>query len=68
MNNPDNQPEQQKPEPIILQDDTSEDTADVWQVPDLSEKDLEALTEEFFGKACDPIDDPVWKDIPPSQG
>lgn len=66
MNNPDKQPETQQ-DPIILADDHSEDD-DVWQVPDLTEADLEALTEEFFGKACDPIDDPVWQDLPPSQG
>jgi hypothetical protein len=66
MNNPNNQPET-KPEPIILADDTTSDD-DVWQVPDLTQKDLEELAEEFFGKACDPIDDPVWKDLPPSQG
>ena len=56
-----------KPEPTILADDTTSDD-DVWQVPDLTQKDLEELAEEFFGKACDPIDDPVWKDLPPSQG
>jgi hypothetical protein len=68
MNNPDNQTEQPV-EPILLEDDTSEDDDDdVWQVPDLSEKDLETLAEEFFGEACKPIDDPVWKDLPLSQG
>jgi hypothetical protein len=56
-----------KPEPTILADDTTSDD-DVWQVPDLTQKDLEELAEEFFGKACDPIDDPVWKDLPASQG
>jgi hypothetical protein len=56
-----------KPEPIILADDTTSDD-DVWQVQDLTDKDLEELAEEFFGKACDPIDDPVWKDLPTSQG
>jgi hypothetical protein len=66
MNNPNNQSEP-KPEPIILQDDHSEGD-DVWEVPDLTEKDLEELAEEFFGKACDPIDDQVRKDLPTSQG
>ena len=65
MHNP--QPEQ-TPAPIILQDDHPDDDVDVWQVPDLTDMDLEELAEEFFGKACDPIDDPVWKDLPPSQG
>lgn len=67
MNTPNNQPGQQS-EPIILADDPSDDEVNVWQVPDLTEEDLEELTEEFFGKACDPIDDPVWKDLPLSQG
>jgi len=67
MNTQNNQPEQKNPEPIILADDPSDDDG-VWQLPDLTEEDLEALTEEFFGKACDPIDDPVWKDLPLSQG
>ena len=66
MNNPNNQSEI-KPESIILQDDHSEDD-EVWNVPGLTDKDLEELAEEFFGKACDPIDDLVWKDLPTSQG
>ena len=65
MNNP-NQPET-NPEPITLQDDHL-DADYLWQVWDLTEKDLEELAEEFFGKACDPLDDQIWRDLPTSQG
>jgi hypothetical protein len=56
-----------QPETITLADDTTDDD-NVWVIPDLTDKDLEELAEEFFGKACDPIDDPVWQDLPVSQG